>query len=91
MNRRVLATLLTLADVHTVKETDGVTPQQSDDAYGRHGVALCEVLRDESDSALYHRLAKLLCAATETIHYDPEGAALLEQARKRELPTRAKQ
>lgn len=89
MNRRVLAAILTQADVHAVKESADATPEQFDAAYGRHGVALKE-LRDD-DWAPYERICGMLCAAAETIHSDPEGAALLEQARKRELPTRVSQ
>jgi len=87
MNRRVLAALLTLADVHEAKETPDATDEQMGNAYGRHGVALAALL-DDYDHILYGRIAGTLCAAAETIHTDPEGAALLELARGRELPTR---
>lgn len=83
MNRRVLAALITLADVHEAKET-GVG---ANDAYGRGGVMLDQLAED--DYALYEKLAEQLCAEAKVVTDDPEAQALLHHARHRTLPTHA--
>ena len=83
MNRRVLAALLTLADIHEVKETEGGN-ERFDDAYGRGGYVL-DKLSDE-DQQLYQSLAQALCEKAMCIGDDPEGEAMLTHVRDRTLP-----
>lgn len=83
MNRRVLAALITLADVHEAKETDS---RGLDVAYCRHGHAMSK-FRDDEDDELYETIVKALCKAGETIHSDVEAAMFLNRARITALPS----
>ena len=85
MNRRVLAALVTLADVHEAKET-GVG---LDSAYGRGGYVRHQL--SDSDYELYESLAIQICAEGKVIQGDPFAEQLLRQARDRTLPDKVEQ
>jgi len=83
MNRRVLAALVTLADLHRAEE-DPTAQLEISTMYGRHGVALRAL--EDADDALYQALAKQLCEKGETVDDDPVGAELLRRACSGTLP-----
>jgi hypothetical protein len=83
MNRRVLAALVTLADLHRAEE-DPTAQLEISTLYGRHGVALRAL--EDADEELYQSLAKQLCEKRETIEDDPVGAELLRRACSGTLP-----
>jgi hypothetical protein len=96
MNRRVLAALITLADLHRAEE-DPTMELEISAAYGRHGVALRAL--DPGDEETYHEIARRISASRapggrlrwkETIDDDPVGAELLMRARAGTLPYRIK-
>jgi hypothetical protein len=87
MNRRVLAALVALADIHEAKETQAAEGISLNDAYGRGGYVLHRL--SEEDYELYESLAMQLCTEGKVVTDDPEAQALLHHARARSLPVLA--